>query len=171
MDGERFREVFSQYAPRIRGYFLRQGVGLASAEELVQEVMLTVWHRQGGFDPSKGSLATWIFTIARNRLIDNVRRQKRPEPDPADPCWVEGQLDQAISPELAAVRQGRVDSLKRALEKLPREQQSLVEALYFEGKSMSEVAESSGVPLGTVKTRMRRVLQMLREELPARGDA
>lgn len=162
MNRTSFEQIFEQYAPRVRAYLLRQGLNPSLADEVVQEVMLTVWHHGDRFDPEKGSVSTWVFTIARNRLIDSIRRQRRPEPSPDDPCWVGGNEDPLASPELAAAHRVRVASLRAALSSLPEEQRRVLEALYFEGQSMSEHAEATGTPLGTVKTRARLALKALR---------
>ena len=111
MDRGEFDQTFAEYAPRVRSYLRRQGLSLPLAEEIVQEVMLTVWRESARFDETKGSMNTWVFTIARNRLIDSVRRKKRPEPDPEDPCWVGERNVRAPSPEVeTALRElgGRV---------------------------------------------------------------
>jgi RNA polymerase sigma factor (sigma-70 family) len=171
LDRARFRGVFEEFAPRLRTYYLRQGMSPAHADELIQEVMLVVWHKSEGFDPEQGTLGTWIFTIARNRMIDSIRRQHRPKPDPDDPCWVEDKLDQASSPEAATLRRRRAESLAAALRELSQEQRAILELLYFEGKSMSEVADAQGIPLGTLKSRVRRAMQMLRERLPRGSEA
>jgi RNA polymerase sigma-70 factor (ECF subfamily) len=128
--------------------------------------MLIVWNKSEGFDPEQGTLGTWIFTIARNRMIDSIRRQHRPKPDPDDPCWVEDRLEQAATPEHATVRLRRAEALASALRELSHEQRAILESLYFEGKSMSEVADAQGIPLGTLKSRVRRAMQILRERLP-----
>ena len=171
LDRTRFRSVFEEYGPRLRTYYLRQGVSPAQADELIQEVMLVVWNKSDGFDPEQGTLGTWIFTIARNRMIDSIRRQHRPKPDPDDPCWVEDKLDQTASPESAAHRRRRAESLAAALRELSQDQRAILELLYFEGKSMSEVADAQGIPLGTLKSRVRRAMQMLRERLPRGSEA
>ncbi|HVU03023.1 MAG TPA: sigma-70 family RNA polymerase sigma factor [Polyangiaceae bacterium] len=162
MDRTAFDALFAEYAPRVRAYLVRQGLGSALAEEVVQEVMLTVWRENARFDPEKGSMSTWVFTIARNRLIDSVRRRRRPEPDPEDPCWVGDRDVVAPSPETRAALRERVRELRAAFFDLPAEQRAVLEGLYFEGQSMSEHSEATGVPLGTVKTRARLALRALR---------
>jgi RNA polymerase sigma-70 factor, ECF subfamily len=170
MDRAAFERLFSEYAPRVRAYFLRRGLNAALADEVVQEVMLTVWSHADRFDEGKGSMSTWVFTIARNRLIDSVRRQKRPEPDPDDPCWVGDRQSASPSPEAATAELGRAHVVKRALATLPPEQRRVLEALYFEGQSMSELSEATGIPLGTVKTRARLALRALRQHVEEKGE-
>lgn len=168
MDASSFERIFGQYAPRLRAYFTRHGLTASLADEAVQEVLLSVWHHSGRFDSERGSMSAWVFAIARNRLIDTVRRSKRPEPSVDDPCWVGG-LD-APSPESAAAERRRVEALRAALMSLPPEQKRVLEALYFEGQSMSEHAETTGTPLGTVKTRARLALRALRGRVPEAVD-
>jgi RNA polymerase sigma-70 factor (ECF subfamily) len=168
MDATSFAQIFASYGPRLRAYFLRHGLSAALADEAAQEVLLSVWHHSERFDAERGSMSAWIFAIARNRLIDGVRRMRRPEPSQDDPCWVGG--NEAPSPESAAAARGRVESVRDALRSLPVEQLRVLEALYFEGQSMSEYADASGTPLGTVKTRARLALKALRGRLPEGGD-
>jgi RNA polymerase sigma-70 factor (ECF subfamily) len=169
MDRTTFEQIFEHFAPRVRAYLIRQGLNASLADEVAQEVMLTVWHRSDRFDAEKGSIGTWVFAIARNRLIDSIRKQRRPEPNADDPCWVEGS-ESTPSPESAAAHRGRVESLRRAFSVLPAEQRRVIEALYFEGQSMSELSEKSGIPLGTVKTRARLALRALRGRVGEGND-
>lgn len=170
MDRNGFDQVFDEYAPRVRAYLLRHGLSRPLADEVVQEIMLTVWHHADRYDPAKGTMATWVFTIARNRLIDSVRRKRRPEPDPNDPCWVGDREERAPSPEAVTSHRQRVETLRVAFATLPTEQRRVLEGLYFEGQSMSEFAETTGVPLGTVKTRARLALRALRGQITERTE-
>lgn len=164
MERADFDRIFAEYAPRVRAYLLRQGLSASVSDEVTQEVMLAVWTRSERFDPEKGSLATWIFTIARNRLIDSVRRQRRPAPDPTDPVWV-GEREEDSTPESATSRLGRTRALRDAIALLPDEQRKVLEGLYYEGRSMGDIARATDTPLGTVKTRARLALRALRGRL------
>ena len=168
MDASSFAQIFESYGPRLRAYFLRHGLSGALADEAAQEVLLSVWHHSQRFDAGRGSMSAWIFAIARNRLIDNVRRMRRPEPSADDPCWVGGSAEP--SPESATAVRSRAEAVRSALKSLPVEQLNVLEALYFEGQSMSEYADASGTPLGTVKTRARLALKALRGRLPEGGE-
>lgn len=165
MERPSFESIFVEYAPRVRAYFLRHGLNRSLADEVAQEVMISVWNNSERFDPEKGAMSTWVFAIARNRLIDSVRRSRRPEPDPDDPCWVGDRQSQEPTPERAAVEISRARTLRSALEQLPSEQRRVLEALYFDGQSMSELSASAGIPLGTVKTRARLALRALRQHI------
>jgi RNA polymerase sigma-70 factor (ECF subfamily) len=162
-DPAEFRAVYLHFLPRIRVYLERRGANADEARELSQEVLLTVWNKQELFDPGRASLSAWIYAIARNKFIDRVRRMRRAEVDPLDPCLVSD--DEAPSPESSANRSGRAAPVKQALTELTKEQQVLVLALYYEGLSMSEFAEREGIALGTVKSRARKVLQLLRQKV------
>jgi len=139
---------------------MRLGADEAAAEELAQETMLTVWRRATTFDPSKSSVSTWMFTIARNRRIDILRKERRPEFDPEDPMLVP---DEPPDPqeELGAAQEGRM--LRDAIEDLPDEQRELVMLAFYQDMSHREIAERSGLPLGTVKSRLRLALGRLRK--------
>lgn len=159
-DRTAFAELFAYFAPRLKSYLLRLGADPASAEEVVQESMLTVWRKAASFDSRQAGAATWIFTIARNRRIDRLRRERRPEIDPADPALAPPAPGDAD----AAVWSGQVEQrLRAAIESLPHEQSDLIRRAYFEDLSHSEIAKASGLPLGTVKSRIRLALQRLRE--------
>lgn len=159
-----FRELFQDYAPRLRAYFLRRGASPSAAEELVQDVMLTVWNKADSFDPKRATLSTWIYTIARNRFVDRLRR-RRAEPDPADPLFLEDTAAKAEDSDATMAVADHQRRLRAAIDELPEELKSLLFALYYEGKSMSEVAAETAVALGTIKTRARRALAALRERM------
>lgn len=157
-----FRRLFDHFAPRLRAYLRRLGSVDASAEELVQEVMLTVWRRAGQYDPRRAGVATWIFTIARNRRIDLLRRERRPELDPNDPALVPAEPKAAD--DRVAARENEV-ALRNAIKTLPQEQASLLHMAFFEDKSHSVIAAELSLPLGTVKSRLRLAIQKLRVSL------
>jgi RNA polymerase sigma-70 factor (ECF subfamily) len=159
-DRAAFAELFGHFAPRLKAYLMRLGADPATAEEVVQDAMLTVWHKAAGFDRRQAGAATWIFTIARNRRIDRLRRERRPELEPDDPALVPAAQEDAD----AMVWTTQVeDRLRTAIAALPPEQSDLIRRAYFEDLSHREIAEASGLPLGTVKSRIRLALQRLRE--------
>lgn len=161
-DRAAFARLFEDFAPRIKGYARRLGADGAVAEDLTQEVMLTVWRRAALFDRRKASASTWIFTIARNRRIDMLRRERRPEMDPSDPAVVPAG-DPAAD---ASVEAAQGDAhLHRAVARLPQEQADLLRLAYFEDKSHSAIAAELGLPLGTVKSRIRLAMTKLRAML------
>ncbi len=161
-DRAAFAALFEYYAPRVKAYCLRLGAGDALAEELAQEVMVTVWRKAKLFDRNQAAVSTWIFRIARNRRIDAARRAAKPEIDPADdPLAPEAPL----APDDAMSAAERAEAVKAALTQLPPEQLSLLEQAFYEGLSHREIAERSGLPLGTVKSRIRLAFGRLRAHL------
>lgn len=159
-DEAAFAAVFEHFAPRIKGFLMRSGTTGALAEEVAQDVMATVWHKAHLFDPTRASVATWVFTIARNRRIDAVRKQRRPEPE--DLGWgPEPEPDQADVMEL----QQETERLAEAIAQLPPKQRELIQRAYFGELSHSEIAAETGLPLGTIKSRIRLALERLRQAM------
>ncbi len=161
-DKSAFAELFGHFAPRLKSYLLRQGTDEAMAEEVVQEAMVMVWRKAESFDRRQASASTWIFTIARNKRIDRLRRERRPGLDPHDPALVpdpETPADRSMEATQARAR------LQDAIKNLPQEQSELIRLAYFEEKTHGEIAAESGLPLGTVKSRIRLALGRLRREV------
>ena len=161
-DREAFAELFRRFAPRIKSYLKRLGCETGQAEELTQETMVMVWRRAAMFDRRRASASTWLFTIARNKRIDALRRERRPEIDPTDPALVP---DPAPSAEEPLLLRQRAIRLAAALAELPREQAELIHLAYFDEHSQSAIAEARRLPLGTVKSRLRLALSRLRRSL------
>jgi RNA polymerase sigma-70 factor (ECF subfamily) len=159
-DQTAFAELFAHFAPRVKGFLMKSGADASLAEECTQEVMATLWRKSHMFDPGRASAATWIFTIARNRKIDALRKQRRPEPE--DLTWgPEAEPDQA---DAIGLRQ-ETEHLAKAIKALPEKQRSLIEQAYFGDLSHSEIAKISGLPLGTIKSRIRLALDRLRHTM------
>ncbi|WP_240705192.1 sigma-70 family RNA polymerase sigma factor [Pacificoceanicola onchidii] len=159
-DETAFVQLFEHFAPRVKGFLMRSGSDESTAEEIMQDVMTTIWRKAAQFDPSRASVATWIFTIARNRKIDILRKQKRPEPE--DLSWgPEAEPDQA---DVLGLQQ-ETEQLGVAIAALPDKQRELIEKAYFGDLSHSEIAEVTGLPLGTIKSRIRLALDRLRHAM------
>jgi len=156
-DRAAFSDLFTHFAPRIKGFLIKSGADATMAEECAQDVMTTLWRKADQFDPTRASVATWIFTIARNRRIDMLRRQNRPEPEEL-PWGPEPEPDQA---DVIALQQDSV-LLTEALKTLPAQQRDLIEKAYFGDLTQSEIASLTGLPLGTIKSRIRLALDRLR---------
>ena len=161
-DRAAFRAVFEFYAPRVKSFLLRSGGDAARAEEVTQETMVAVWRKAHLFDPQKASAATWIFTIARNLRIDAYRKERRPEIDPEDPALQISAPADAMS-ELASTQDAA--ELTGALAELSAEDRQLLELAYYKDRSQSQIASELGLPLGTVKSRMRQIYARLRNRL------
>lgn len=161
-DKQAFALLFDVLAPRINGYLLRLGVSPPAVDDLIQDVMLTVWRRAGQFNPDKASVATWVFTIARNRRIDVFRRESRPAPDPNDPSLIP-EPEVTAEAKVSTAEQGKI--LRDAIATLPAEQADLLHRAYFEDKSHSTIAAETNLPLGTIKSRLRLAMSKLRNQL------
>ncbi len=161
-DRKAFADLFTHFAPRLNAFLMRGGTDRVTAEELTQEVMLTVWRRAESFDPNQATLSTWVFTIARNKRIDGLRRQRRPELDPEDPALVP---DGPAGAEETVSATQREAMLRAAMVDLPVEQAEMLRMAYFEDKAHSEIAAETGLPLGTVKSRLRLAIGHLRKNL------
>jgi RNA polymerase sigma-70 factor (ECF subfamily) len=161
-DRTAFAELFSYYAPRVKSYLMRLGADGAAAEEITQDVMVTVWRKASLFDRSQASVSTWIFRIARNRRIDVFRRTRRPDLDPEEamilPAAVEAPGDRIEAMQTEA-------RVRDAMRDLPEEQLLLLRLAFYEGLSHREIAEKLGVPLGTVKSRIRLAFAKMKSRL------
>lgn len=161
-DRAAYSELFAYYAPRVKSYLMRLGADSALAEEITQDVMVTVWRKAALFDRSQASVSTWIFRVARNRRIDVFRRAKRPELDPEEtmllPSGVEAPDARIESMETEA-------RVRAAMKDLPEEQVNLLRLAFYEGLSHSEIAGKLDLPLGTVKSRIRLAFAKMKARL------
>ena len=161
-DRSAFAALFAHFAPRVKAYLLRTGSDVIGADELTQEVMLLVWRKAVHYDPAQAQAATWIFTIARNKRIDKFRRERHMDCGPDDP---------AFAPEPEALPDHRLEAAQQAqainaaIGRLPEEQAALLKLAFYESKSHGMIAAEVGLPLGTVKSRLRLALARLRGQL------
>jgi RNA polymerase sigma factor (sigma-70 family) len=159
-DKAAFAALFRHFAPRVKAFLMKSGAGATLAEECAQDVMATLWQKAHLFDPTRAGVATWVFTIARNRRIDALRRARRAEPEELD--WgPEPEPDQA---EVLETQQ-ETERLGRALSALPGAQRTLIERAFYGELSHSEIAAETGLPLGTIKSRIRLALEKLRQQM------
>lgn len=159
-DREAFGRLFDHFAPRLKVMLLRGGLRDGSAEDVVQDVMLAVWHKAAQFDPHRADAAGWIYGIARNRRIDLARRKplSQPEEMPDLPS-LDPDADQILA------LQQEAGHLASALSRLAPEQAEALRAAYFDDIPHSRISEMTGQPLGTIKSRIRLGLERLRHEL------
>ena len=168
-DRQAFAALFKHFAPRVKGYLARSGCGPELAEELAQEAMVLLWRRASTFDPSRAALSTWLFTIARNVRIDHHRRRQVSADSHADAVdsW-EADLqpaDAALPAEDLVLAAQRERGVHRALAQLPPEQALVVKLSFFDEQPHSRIAQELGIPLGTVKSRIRLAVAQLRRIL------
>jgi len=159
-DRAAFALLFDHFAPRLKGFIMRSGTGSGQAEEIVQEVMLTVWRKAEQFDPERAQVSAWIYQIARNRQIDVIRKENRPLPEElAEDPGAEADASQILAVEQEAKQ------LKDALTRLKPDQRNIIEKAYLGDLTHQEISTQTGIPLGTIKSRIRLGLERLRHEL------
>ena len=161
-DRSAFAELFDHFAPRVKAFMMRKGSNAEQAEDLVQETMLAVWSKSQMYVNERGSVATWIFTIARNLRIDKLRRDKAQlYQDIEDFDAPDGK----IGADEAMGRSQEDNYVNKALAQIPADQRELLILSYVEDVTQSEIALKLNLPLGTVKSRMRLGYQRLRKIL------
>jgi RNA polymerase sigma-70 factor (ECF subfamily) len=162
-DRQAFGRLFQHFAPQIKAFGLSTIIPDRSgqfADELVQEVMITVWYKAASYDAGKASAATWIFTIARNKRIDLLRKLKRHGGMlDIDDVWP--LEDEAANPFQQLQQRTVEQRVRESLQGLPAPQREAIALAFIEGKSHSEIAETLHLPLGTVKSRIRLAMQRL----------
>ena len=161
-DREAFQRLFLNFGPKIKAVMIRSGTDSDTAEDLAQDVMLTLWRKAELYAPERGTVAAWVFTIARNTRIDRLRRQSsRVYEDIAD---LNLESPEADGEEETEMRQ-RDSLVGEALASLPPDQRRVVELSFVEDMPQAEIATALDLPLGTVKSRMRLAYAKLRERL------
>jgi RNA polymerase sigma-70 factor (ECF subfamily) len=159
--------LYDRYAAMLSSVLNRILRDAHAAEEILQDIFFQLWRNASQYDASRGSLPAWLMVIARNRAISQLRRR--------NPAAGDELADNvAISPvniETAASQNQLMGQVKGVLENLPKEQRVAVELAYFEGLTHSEIAERTGDPLGTVKTRLRSALETLKRTLHSPGNS
>ena len=156
-----FSDLFDFLAPKIKSYYLQNGLTNDTAEELTQEVMSIMWSKSDKYDPSKSAVSTWVFTIARNKKVDFYRKNTRfnyNEEDIREFLYEENQNDKINESEIN-------DQIKIINQELDSGQQKLIKMNFFENKSHKKIAEELEIPLGTVKSRIRHILTKMHKIL------
>lgn len=163
-DREAFKSLFAHFAPRVKGFMLKAGCSADEAEEIAQETLITVWRKAGQFDPATTGVAAWIFTIARNLRIDSVRRAARRGRSGQEAELAEA-ADPADTADVVITRVEDTSRVKTAIGRLSVEQSSVIRLSFIEERSHPEIASLLGIPLGTVKSRIRLAMNRLRDLL------
>ncbi len=161
-DRQAFAQLFDHFAPRLKSFMMRKNTSAELAEDLVQEAMIAVWTKAAMYEPSKGSVTTWVFTIARNLRIDRIRR------DVHMPTTELGDYDEPSDAPEGEELLGRKQEdglVARALQSIPEEQRQILVLSFVEEIPQSEIATRLSIPLGTVKSRMRLAYGHLRRIL------
>lgn len=163
-DAKALSDLFEIYGPKLKGWLMTRGVGDGTAEDIVQDIMIKVWTKAHKFDPSKASFATWVYRMTRNRWIDHKRKHGRM--DVRDPELMKIIADDEVpSAEHNFMSQENSDILKEQIARLSKPQQTAIRMAYMEFKTHKEIASEIGVPLGTVKTRIRSAIQVLKSNM------
>jgi RNA polymerase sigma-70 factor (ECF subfamily) len=155
-DQQAISELYDRYSTVVYGVALRVLQDAAAAEDIVQDIFLQLWRKPDAFDSSRGALGAWLAVIARHRSIDRLR-QRRPETDVEDVVIASG-VDLRDDTERNLI----IGKVRLAMDEMIPDQRKALELAYFEGLTHSEIAEKTGEPLGTIKTRIRSGLQQLR---------
>lgn len=166
-DAKALSDLFEVYGPKLKGWLMARGVGSGTAEDIIQDVMIKVWTRAELFDPAKASFATWIYRMTRNRWIDHKRKHGRM--DVRDPELMNIIADGEVpSAEDFFIGDQDAQMLHTQIAKLNQNQQDAIRMAFMEFKTHKEIAEETGLPLGTVKTRIRSAIQALQASMKKR---
>ncbi|QAU44413.1 sigma-70 family RNA polymerase sigma factor [Bradyrhizobium guangzhouense] len=163
-DRDAFARLFEHFAPRVKGFLIKTGSDPETAEDIAQSTFVAVWRKAGQFDPTTAGVAAWIFTIARNQRIDIARRALRHDRALQSPETAY-EVETVASPEAIRAQSEDVTRIAKALARLSEEQSTVVRLSFIEERPHGEIASSLGIPLGTVKSRIRLAMKRLRELL------
>ncbi len=161
-DKAAFGRLYDHFTPRLKGMLIRSGMSGAAAEDVVQDVMLTIWRKADLYDESRARASAWIYRIARNRQIDVIRRRPRPVPDE---MVIEAESRETHDADAAVSLEQEAVQLREALATLPKSQRDIIERAYVGELTQAEIREATGLALGTIKSRIRLALEKLRHEL------
>jgi RNA polymerase sigma-70 factor (ECF subfamily) len=161
-DKSSFKMIFDYFGPRLKSFLMSSGAEESIAEEVVQETMCVVWTKADYYDPKMASPSTWIYTIARNKKIDILRKSRKA---------ILENIDTAILPPIIPRLEEDIEHdqkfevINQYLDELPKEQLALLKMNFIEEKSHGEIAEITKIPLGTIKSRIRLAMEKIRERI------
>lgn len=158
-DTQAFAHIFKHFSPRVKSFLLSAGLSPEDAEECAQQTMISVWEKSQMYNPKAAALSTWIYTIARNKKIDHFRKIQR---QTIDPGLFEASPNSEESAEEQALQQEEHTQLYDFIEQLPPAQKEVVQKAYLDEKTHMEISEETGLPLGTIKSRLRLGLEKLK---------
>jgi len=167
-DQSAFEFLFRYFAPRIKSYCLKLGADGSAAEEIIQEAMVSIWRSAGQFDPSKAAPSTWIFTIARNLVIDRFRKSRRPQFDLNDPALVP---EDQLPPDRLIEQTELQENIRQIMDALSSNERNVLMLSFFENLSHFEISRRLSLPIGTVKSRIRLAFGKIRSKLEAQDGA
>ena len=165
-DSSSFKKIFDYFSPRLKSFLMRSGADEAIAEEIIQETMTIIWTKADYYDPKVASPSTWIYTIARNKKIDILRKSRKAILEDIDTAIlppVESKADENIEHDQ------KFEMIAQYLDDLPEDQLNLLKMNFFEEKSHGEISEITKIPLETVKSRIRLALEKIRGKLEQDG--
>ncbi len=163
-DAQALTDLFKIYGPKLKGWLMARGVGSGTAEDLVQDIMITCWTRAHLFDPAKASFATWVYRMTRNRWIDHKRKHGRM--DIRDPELMKVIADDLVpSAEANFMFNEKSEDLHKKMQNLSEAQSSALRMAFMEFKTHQQISDEIGIPLGTVKTRIRSAIAALRKQM------
>ena len=156
-----FSNLFDFLAPKIKTYFIQNGLSPDNSEELTQEVMSIIWSKSKLYDPSKSAVSTWVYTIARNKKVDFLRKNTKLAYNEADirEFLYEDDSNKEINEKEIS------DQVNKINNELDKDQRKIIKMNFFESKSHKKIAEELEIPLGTVKSRIRHILTKLQRIL------
>ena len=163
-DAQALSDLFEVYRPKLKGWLMARGVGNGTAEDIVQDVMIKVWTRAVLFDPEKASFATWVYRLTRNKWIDHQRKHGRM--DVRDPELMKVIADDEVpSAEEDFMTQQSTEILREHIARLTDAQQMAIRMAFLEFKTHKQISAETGLPLGTVKTRIRSAINALKANM------
>jgi RNA polymerase sigma-70 factor (ECF subfamily) len=162
-DRAAFASLFRHFAPRVKSFVMRGGTDAESAQEIAQEALIMVWRKAASFDRDRASASTWIYTIARNKRIDLLRRTGRPPIETED--WLTIFAPEGEDADKSVLAGQTYTRMKELIDGLSPEQLVVIRMAFFEDKTHTVIAEELALPLGTVKSRIRLALGRLRQAL------
>lgn len=162
-DRDAFARLFRHYVPRLKAFVMRGGADADVAQEVAQETLVSVWRKAASFDRTRAAPTTWLYTIARNKRIDLLRRGSHPAIDPDD--WLAAFASEPEDAEKALVDGQSQSRVREVLRDLSIDQLVVIQKAFFEHKTHNDIARELKQPLGTIKSRIRLALMRLRDAL------